>query len=46
MKTRLCESCSFRWESETTYGKGEKTKCPRCGAEVRGDSVIKVSKNG
>lgn len=41
MTLRLCETCGFRWNSETVYGKGDATKCPSCGAEVRGDSVVK-----
>ena len=41
MKTRLCESCGYRWDSETVYAKCDTTKCPECGSEVRGDSVVK-----
>lgn len=41
MKIRLCESCGFRWRSDTVYGAGDTTKCPDCGAEVRGDSMVK-----
>ena len=41
MKLRLCESCGFRWGSETVYAKGDTTKCPDCGVEVRGDSMVK-----
>lgn len=42
MKIRLCEACGFRWESETDYGPDEPTKCPKCEAKVRGDSLVKT----
>ena len=40
-RRRLCPTCLFKWESFTFYHKGLFTKCPKCGADVPGDSLAK-----
>jgi tRNA(Ile2) C34 agmatinyltransferase TiaS len=35
---RLCNACGYAWGSVTYHGKGDETRCPRCGEAVPGDS--------
>lgn len=34
---RHCPSCLFEWLSDTAFGVGDVTKCPKCGADVPGE---------
>lgn len=38
MILRKCPTCEYEWRSETGARKGHTTICPKCGAEVPGDS--------
>jgi len=34
---RYCPACGYEWTSDTIYGPGDVTMCPKCRGEVPGE---------